>query len=108
MSIGYSGCCTPTVAGRPGWCWSPFGIHPEPFRQAFVLSMGDPWEPTPTHTTLSPATQLVLERANLEAARIADAEVTSEHVLLALISRAGSRPAGSPAPESPLRWCASG
>jgi hypothetical protein len=64
-----------------------FGIRPEPFRQAFVLSMGDPWETTPTHRTLSPATQLVLEGANLEAARLADAEVASEHVLLALISR---------------------
>jgi hypothetical protein len=63
-----------------------FGIRAEPFRQAFILSMGDPWDTTPTYSTLSPATQLVLERANLEAARIADAEVTSEHVLLALIS----------------------
>jgi hypothetical protein len=24
-----------------------FGIRAEPFRQAFVLSMGDPWETTP-------------------------------------------------------------
>jgi hypothetical protein len=64
-----------------------FGIRAETFRQAFALSMGDPWETTPTHRTLSPATQLVLERANLEAARLADAEVASEHVLLALISR---------------------
>jgi hypothetical protein len=70
-----------------------FGIRPEPFRQAFVLSMGDPWETTPTHRTLSPATQLVLERANLEAARLADAEVASEHVLLALISH-GHFPTG--------------
>jgi Clp amino terminal domain, pathogenicity island component len=64
-----------------------FGIRAEPFRQALIASMGDPWETTPTHRTLSPATQLVLERANLEAARLADAEVASEHVLLALISR---------------------
>ena len=64
-----------------------FGIRPEPFRQAFILSMGDPWDAKPTHTTLSPATQLTLERANFEAARLADAEVTSEHVLLALIGR---------------------
>jgi predicted DNA-binding transcriptional regulator AlpA len=69
------------------------GIRPEPFRQAFVASMGDPWETKPTHTTLSPGTQLVLERANLEAARLADAEVASEHVLLALISR-GHFPTG--------------
>jgi hypothetical protein len=70
-----------------------FGIHPEPFRQAFIASMGDPWDPEPTHTALSPATQLVLERANLEAARLADAEVASEHVLLALVSR-GHFPTG--------------
>ena len=47
-----------------------FGIRAEPFRQALIASMGDPWETTPTHRTLSPATQLVLERANLEAARL--------------------------------------
>jgi hypothetical protein len=73
-----------------------FGIRRDPFRQAFVLSMGDPWATTPTHRTLSPATQLVLERANLEAAQLADAEVASEHVLLALISRG----------HFPTRWVA--
>jgi len=70
-----------------------FGIRAEPLRQAFIASMGDPWETTPTHRTLSPATQLVLERANLEAARLADAEVASEHVLLALMSH-GHFPTG--------------
>lgn len=70
-----------------------FGIRPEPFRRAFIASMGDPWDAKPTHTALSPAAQLVLERANLEAARLADAEVASEHVLLALISR-GHFPTG--------------
>jgi predicted DNA-binding transcriptional regulator AlpA len=70
-----------------------FGIQADPFRQALIASMGDPWETTPTHRTLPPATQLVLERANLEAARLADAEVASEHVLLALISR-GHFPTG--------------
>jgi predicted DNA-binding transcriptional regulator AlpA len=73
-----------------------FGIRLEPTRQVFIASMGDPWDTTPTHTTLSPATQLVLERANLEAARLADAEVASEHVLLALISRG----------HFPTRWVA--
>jgi hypothetical protein len=70
-----------------------FGIRRDPFRQAFIASMGDPWDDKPTHTTLSPATQLTLERANLEAARLADAEVTGEHVLLALIGR-GHFPTG--------------
>jgi hypothetical protein len=69
------------------------GIHPAPYRQAFIASMGDPWDTNPTHRTLPPATLLVLERANLEATRLADAEVTSEHVLLALISR-GHFPTG--------------
>jgi predicted DNA-binding transcriptional regulator AlpA len=73
-----------------------FGICRDPFRQAFIASMGDPWETAPTHRTLSPATQLVLERANLEAARLADAEVASEHVLLALISHG----------HLPTRWIA--
>ena len=70
-----------------------FGIRADPFRHAFILSMGDPWDTTPTYRTLPPATQLVLERANLEAARLADAEVASQHVLLALISR-GHFPTG--------------
>jgi hypothetical protein len=70
-----------------------FGIRLEPYRQAFITSMGDPWDDKPTHTTLSPAAHLVLERANFEAARLADAEVASEHVLLALIGR-GHFPTG--------------
>ena len=70
-----------------------FGIRREPYRQVFIASMGDPWDTRPTHTTLSPAAHLVLERANLEAARLADAEVASEHVLLALIGR-GHFPTG--------------
>jgi predicted DNA-binding transcriptional regulator AlpA len=64
-----------------------FGIRLEPLRQGFIASMGDPWDAKPTHLNFSPATQLVLEGANLEAARLADAEVATEHVLLALISR---------------------
>jgi hypothetical protein len=76
----------PDCPGAAGRVLESFGIHPEPFRQALIASMGDPWETKPTSTVLSPATQLVLERANLEAARLADAQVASEHVLLALIS----------------------
>jgi len=55
-----------------------------PLRAAFVASMGDPYEPHHRGVTLPPATLLVLEHANLEAFALADAEVTSEHVLLAL------------------------
>jgi Clp amino terminal domain, pathogenicity island component len=63
-----------------------FGIRAELLRQAFVESMGDPYDTEPAEATLPPITQLLLERANLEAARLADAEVTSEHVLLAVSS----------------------
>jgi hypothetical protein len=70
-----------------------FGIRLERLRQAFIDSMGDPWEPKPAHVKLPPGTQLTLEHANLEAARLTDSEVTSEHVLLALIGR-GDFPTG--------------
>jgi Clp amino terminal domain, pathogenicity island component len=60
-----------------------FGAQVEPLRQVFVDSLGDPFDKTP-RAALPPATQLTLERANLEAARLADAKVSSEHVLLAL------------------------
>src|SRR6266545_2066294 len=64
-----------------------FGARLERLRQAFVDSMGDPYDTPVTHRKVPPATQLALERANLEAAWLADAEVTSEHVLLALTGR---------------------
>jgi ATP-dependent Clp protease ATP-binding subunit ClpA len=77
----------PDCPGAARMVLESFGIRREPFRQAFIASMGDPWDDKPTHTMLPPATQLILERANFEAARVADTEVTSEHVLLALIGR---------------------
>jgi ATP-dependent Clp protease ATP-binding subunit ClpA len=52
-----------------------------------VASMGDLFEAHHRGTSWSPAAQLLLERANLEAATLADGEVTSEHVLLALTGR---------------------
>jgi hypothetical protein len=64
-----------------------FGVRAEPLRQAFIDSMGDLYEVKPKIVRWSEATQRALERAGLEAARLADAEVTSEHVLLALASR---------------------
>jgi predicted DNA-binding transcriptional regulator AlpA len=64
-----------------------FGARVEPLRQAFVDSLGDPFEAETSGAEVVPATQLVLERANLEAARLADAKVSSEHVLLALTSQ---------------------
>jgi hypothetical protein len=60
------------------------GITAERLRQAHERSFIDPFEPTTGWRTVNPAFQLVLERANLEAVLLADPEVTSEHVLLAL------------------------
>jgi hypothetical protein len=64
-----------------------FGVRAEVLRQAFIDSMGDPYDTKPRSVRYAEPTQRALERANLEAARLADAEVTSEHVLLALASR---------------------
>lgn len=64
-----------------------FGVRAEVLRQAFIDSMGDPYDTKPRSVRHAEPTQRALERANLEAARLADAEVTSEHVLLALTSR---------------------
>jgi Clp amino terminal domain, pathogenicity island component len=62
------------------------GITAEGLRQAREQSFIDPFEPGSGWKQVNPAFQLVLERANLEAVLLADAEVTSEHVLLALAS----------------------
>jgi hypothetical protein len=64
-----------------------FGLTAAPLREALAASMGDPYEPRHGWVSLSAAQQLVLERANLEAFALADAEVASEHVLLALTGR---------------------
>jgi len=62
------------------------GVTAQRLRQARQRSFVDPYEPGSGWRKASPAFQLVLERANLEAVLLADAEVTSEHVLLALAS----------------------
>jgi hypothetical protein len=64
-----------------------FGITATQFRESFVASTGDPYEPHHRGITFSPAMQMLLERANLEALALADAEAASEHVLLALTGR---------------------
>ncbi len=64
-----------------------FGVTAAPLREALVASMGDPYEPHHRGVSLSPSEKLVLERANLEAFALADTEVASEHVLLALTGR---------------------
>jgi Clp amino terminal domain, pathogenicity island component len=62
------------------------GVTAERLRQARERSFIDPFEPGSGWKKVNTAFQLVLERANLEAVLLADAEVTSEHVLLALAS----------------------
>jgi hypothetical protein len=62
------------------------GVTAERLRQARERSFVDAFEPGSGWRKASPAFQLVLERAHLEAVLLADAEVTSEHVLLALAS----------------------
>jgi Clp amino terminal domain, pathogenicity island component len=61
-----------------------FGVRAGPLRQAFVDSRGDPYETRPRGMTLGLATQRYFERAYVEAVLLADAEVASEHVLLAV------------------------
>jgi hypothetical protein len=84
----------PDCPGAAGSVLASFGVTAAPLREAFVASMGDPYEPHHRGVTLPPAAQLVLERANLEAFALADAEVSSEHVLLALTGRWESFAAG--------------
>jgi hypothetical protein len=79
------------------------GVTAERLQQARERSFIDPFEPTTGWRTVNPAFQLVLERANLEAVLLADAEVTSEHVLLALASHwAADATATAPPPRGDL------
>ena len=60
------------------------GVAFEPLRAAFTASFGDPYERPVRGVSWAPAAQFRLERAPAEAILLADAEVASEHVLLAL------------------------
>jgi hypothetical protein len=64
-----------------------FGVQADLLRQALIASIGDPDDTKSTSVRTSEATQRTLERAHAEAVRLADAEVTSEHVLLAMTRR---------------------
>ena len=64
-----------------------FGVTAASLRAAWVASMGDPYEPHHRGILFAAGQQAELERANLEALALADAEVASEHVLLALTTR---------------------
>jgi hypothetical protein len=63
------------------------GVDAAPLREAWVASMGDPFEPHHQGLTWSPALQLLLERARLEAVMLGVADAASEHVLLAVTGR---------------------
>jgi hypothetical protein len=66
------------------------GVTSQPLREAFVAGLGESYGPKDGQGTIwSPAVQLLLERASLEAVVLADAVVASEHVLLALTSQWG-------------------
>ncbi|HEX8860855.1 MAG TPA: Clp protease N-terminal domain-containing protein [Actinomycetes bacterium] len=65
-----------------------FGVTAEPLRAAVVAGLGDSHDRKVGEGTIwSPAAQLLLERASLEAILLFDAAVASEHVLLALTSQ---------------------
>jgi len=63
-----------------------FDVTLQEARTALIESLGDPFEDK-SHgwVTVPPATQLIFERATLRAFELRDEEVTSQHVLLALI-----------------------
>ena len=61
-----------------------FGVRRERLRRALIESLGDPFEMKPEHSLVELATHLAIERANLEATKLADDETASDHVLLAL------------------------
>lgn len=62
-------------------------------QEQYWAALGDPFEPTRAGQTIPPRTQLILERATLEAVQLQDEEVGSEHVLLAILA-SGSWGAG--------------
>lgn len=80
----------PECPGTARQVLASFEVSLEQARHSFIESMGDPFEES-SHAwaTVPPATQLLLERANLKAVELRDEEVTSQHVLLALIDRWG-------------------
>lgn len=71
-------------ASRPVLGW--LGIRYIDVRSALIDAVGTR-ESKGAGVVMAPSAQLVLERANLAAVRLVDEEVTSEHVLLALLEK---------------------
>lgn len=61
------------------------GLTLSEVRTAFIESLGDPFEPSQGVVTISVRTQQILERAIRKAVELQDDEVSSQHVLLALV-----------------------
>jgi predicted DNA-binding transcriptional regulator AlpA len=61
-----------------------FGIYLKKIRQAWIETMGDPFEPGDLALVVPPGTHHLLERAKLHAAELEDDAIVGEHVLLAL------------------------
>lgn len=68
------------------------GLTLEGTRDAWVESMGDPYDPQELELVVPPATRFPFERAKLEALDLRDEQVTSEHLLLDLIDPAPQEP----------------
>lgn len=63
-----------------------FGLSLANAREAWVESMGDPYEPHKLTLAVPPVTRFPFERAKLEALDLRDEHVSSEHLLLDLIN----------------------
>lgn len=74
----------PDCPGPSGEALASLGLSLEEVRDAWIESMGDPFDPYHGEHAVPPATHHVLERATLTAVELQDEAVTGEHVLLAL------------------------
>ena len=80
----------PEAPGRAREVIESFGVVLPEARAALVDAMGDPFEPHDRGRVIPPATQLIVERANLQAVLLQDEKVDSEHILLAIADRWGA------------------
>ena len=90
----------------PGWARTVLesvGLTYDDARERLADAFGDPFDVAPTSVGVSPATQLVLERAKLWAIELRDEEVASEHVLLALLDNESEWLIGHAVDRSALR-----
>lgn len=95
--IGYDhvllGLLSPSCPGAAPDVLQSLGVSADEQREAWIESMGDPFEPLDREPELS-LVGLMLRQANCEAAGLQDPVVQSEHVLLALAAIADVPPLG--------------